>query len=209
MALSNRNPNASSQPSPPLKSMSSTKKRKRTATSTPSKTKTQVIDLTGDDVEIASPSKKKKRKVARLDKSPTKGKTEEKRLKRFRDHAPGSFLEKLHRATTQRMFVIDRSRGGTEDVPEEIIEMAGTTGNIYSVNIGLLPSCTCPDNQKGNQCKHIIFVRSNNLGASPGGGAPGGWPSSFLCHQLTSAQGPTQCLKSPRTSRIPTRLPLL
>ena len=56
------------------------------------------------------------------------------------------------------MFVIDRTRGGTEDIPEETIEMAGTTGNIYSITISQLPSCTCPDNRKGNQCKHIVYV---------------------------------------------------
>jgi hypothetical protein len=57
------------------------------------------------------------------------------------------------------MFVIDRTRGGAEEAPEETIDIAGTTGNIYSVHIGKLPTCTCPDNQKGNQCKHIVYVR--------------------------------------------------
>ena len=56
------------------------------------------------------------------------------------------------------MFVVDRTRGGTDEAPEETIDMAGTTGNIYSITIGLVPSCTCPDHQKGNQCKHIIYV---------------------------------------------------
>lgn len=56
------------------------------------------------------------------------------------------------------MFVIDRTRGGTDEIPEETIDMAGTTGNIYSITINQVPSCTCPDNQKGNQCKHIVYV---------------------------------------------------
>ena len=56
------------------------------------------------------------------------------------------------------MFVVGRTRGGTEETPEEVVEMAGTTGNIYAVTIGLVPSCTCPDNRKGNQCKHIVYV---------------------------------------------------
>jgi len=60
------------------------------------------------------------------------------------------------------MFVIDRTRSGTEEAPEETVDIAGTTGNIYNVNIGNLPTCTCQDNQKGNQCKHIIYVRSPN-----------------------------------------------
>ena len=84
------------------------------------------------------------------------------------------------------MFVIDRTRGGTEDAPEETIDvsptlvlcllfrncsvvrlgkadtkihqMAGTTGNIYTITISQIPQCTCPDNRKGNQCKHIVYV---------------------------------------------------
>lgn len=63
------------------------------------------------------------------------------------------------------MFAIDRSRGGTEEIPEEKIDMAGTTGNIYSVTIGQIPSCTCPDSQKGSQCKHIVYVMHNVLKA--------------------------------------------
>lgn len=120
---------------------------------------------TDDDAQtVSSPPKKKK--------------DEEKRLRRFRQKPPESYLEKLHRATTQRyatftfiqghdpdgkarMFVIDRTRGGTDDIPEEVIDMAGTTGNIYSIFIGQSPSCTCPDNQKGNQCKHIVYVSSH------------------------------------------------
>lgn len=57
-----------------------------------------------------------------------------------------------------RMFVLDRVRGGTKEEPEETVEIAGTTGNVYAVQISYLPNCTCPDNQKGNQCKHIIYV---------------------------------------------------
>ena len=56
------------------------------------------------------------------------------------------------------MFLIDRVRCGTEDCPEEEFEIAGTTGNIYSVHIGRQPSCNCPHALKGNQCKHVIYV---------------------------------------------------
>lgn len=57
-----------------------------------------------------------------------------------------------------RMYVISRIRGGTEETPEEVIEMAGSTGNIYTITINKKPNCTCPDNKKGNQCKHIVYV---------------------------------------------------
>ena len=147
-----------SSPPPPddplLKPKIRTKKRKRTATPTPTKSQKPAIGLAKEtNDECSSPSKKK------IKATPKKEDTGEKRLRRFRGHMPGTYLEKLHRATTQRMFVIDRSRGGTDECPEETIDMAGTTGNVYSVNIGLIPNCTCPDNQKGNQCKHIVYVR--------------------------------------------------
>lgn len=58
------------------------------------------------------------------------------------------------------MFVIERTRGGTDEVPEELIVMAGSTGNLYNINVGLVPSCSCPDNKKGNQCKHIVYVNT-------------------------------------------------
>lgn len=107
-----------------------------------------------DTISGSPPSKKRKTKSEAFDMP----EDEEKRLRVFRKKAPLSYLEKLERATSQRMFVVHRTRGGTEDVPEETIDMAGTTGNIYSITIAQSPKCTCPDNKKGNQCKHIVYV---------------------------------------------------
>lgn len=92
------------------------------------------------------------------------------------------------------MFVIERTRRGTDEVPEELIVMAGSTGNLYNINIGLVPSCTCPDNKKGNQCKHIIYV--NIL-----------WIAlvSINCPDSSLKQGPSQRAQSPRTSPISAR----
>jgi len=81
--------------SPLPKPEPNSKKRKRTATSTPSKT---AIDLTNDYDGQDSPTSSKKKKAA----TPRKSKDEEKRLRRFRQKAPSTYLEKLHRATTQR-----------------------------------------------------------------------------------------------------------
>ena len=73
------------------------KKRKMAAKTTP-KSKGPVVDLTQeDDTQVHSPPTKKKKGV-----SSRKAKDEEKRLKRFRAHAPLSYLERLNRATTQR-----------------------------------------------------------------------------------------------------------
>lgn len=85
---------------------------------------------------------------------------EEKRLKRYRVKAPLSYLERLSRVTTQRMFLIDRHRSDSDDgvSEQETFDIAGSTGNVYQVTVGKLPACTCPDAGKGNQCKHIIYV---------------------------------------------------
>lgn len=136
------------------------KKRKRAATPTP-KSKGQVMDLTQEDENQAHSPPAKKNKGA----SARKAQNEEKRSRRFRPHASSSYLERLNRATTQRMFVIDRTRGGTIEIPEETIDLAGTTGNVYRITICQLPSCTCPDSRQGNQCKHIVYVLHNVLRA--------------------------------------------
>lgn len=82
----------------------------------------------------------------------------EKRLRRHRARAPGSYLEIKNRALTQRLTVLSRERCGTDELPKEKVVIAGSTGNVYTVNVGLVPSCDCPHAQKGNQCKHIIYI---------------------------------------------------
>ena len=62
------------------------------------------------------------------------------------------------RALTQRLTVLSREQCGTDDAPEEKVIVAGSTGNVYTISIGLIPSCDCPHAKKGNQCKHIIYV---------------------------------------------------
>lgn len=85
---------------------------------------------------------------------------EEKRLRRYRVKPPGTYLERLSRVLSQRMFLIDRKRTMSSDGSheEEVFDIAGTTGNIYQVTVSKIPDCTCPDAKKGNQCKHIVYV---------------------------------------------------
>lgn len=92
-------------------------------------------------------------------------KNEEKRLRQFRPKAPQTFHEIYRRATSQRFYVLGRSLCGTRQCPEEVVELTGSTGNIYSVHIAQQPSCTCPHSLKGNQCKHILYVLSRVLRA--------------------------------------------
>ncbi|KAI3338088.1 hypothetical protein F4824DRAFT_98076 [Ustulina deusta] len=89
----------------------------------------------------------------------------EKRLRRFREKPPLSFEAVYQRATEQRFYVLNRSRGGTPDCPEEEVEIAGSTGNIYKVQIARMPACDCPHARNGNQCKHVIYVMSRVLRA--------------------------------------------
>lgn len=67
--------------------------------------------------------------------SPSKPPSPEKRLRTTRKKPPISYLEKLERAQTQRMIVLDRVRKDTEACPVEEISIVGTTGNIYKVII--------------------------------------------------------------------------
>lgn len=83
----------------------------------------------------------------------------EKRLRRHRSKPPASFDVKLHRARTQRMIVLGRRRGQEYGgAPTEEIDIVGSTGNVYTVTIGHVASCTCPDSRKGNECKHKVYA---------------------------------------------------
>lgn len=72
----------------------------------------------------------------------------------------------MERALSQRMYIVERKRHAnpdcphsTPDCPIEVVDLAGTTGNIYTVTISHVPTCSCPNFVKGNaQCKHILYV---------------------------------------------------
>ncbi|KAJ9655253.1 hypothetical protein H2198_005869 [Neophaeococcomyces mojaviensis] len=135
----------------PKSTKTSLSKKIASNTRTPSSRKRKHIHLTQDDDDESALAPKRKSKASK------KGQ-EEKRLRVFRARAPQTFLSKLERAQTQRMIVIGRSRHGRGPDLHEDIDIVGTTGNIYTVTIGRLPSCTCPDHQKGNECKHKVYA---------------------------------------------------
>jgi hypothetical protein len=123
--------------------------------STPRKAKStksapEVIDLTED-----SPKKTPARRRGKRD---ADAPAEEKRARIFRKKAPQSYIAIKERALTQRLTVLSRERCGSDDMPGEKVIMAGSTGNVYTISIGLVPNCDCPHAKKGNQCKHIIYV---------------------------------------------------
>lgn len=87
----------------------------------------------------------------------------EKRAKRYRSSCPAALQERLQRAATQRLYLVQQSEiptDDTEDVASVVdFTVLGSTGNVYTVSLGLVPSCTCPDFYKRQDlCKHIMFV---------------------------------------------------
>lgn len=93
------------------------------------------------------------------------------------DDPVDSYRNALKKANTQKMFILDRERGVEDschahhtDCPCEKVQIAGSTGNVYTVTISHLPSCTCPvgiftNKGKGQLCKHAIYVLHNVLKA--------------------------------------------
>jgi predicted nucleic acid-binding Zn finger protein len=82
-----------------------------------------------------------------------------------------SYKTFLERASTQRMFVLSRTQGveenchaHNENCPIHQIKIAGSTGNVYTVIISHLPTCSCPNtsfkrNDSGQAlCKHVLYV---------------------------------------------------
>jgi len=121
------------------------KSTKRVTKKTSSTSKLNDHQHDEDEAAPVKPAKRAKKK------SSTTVPGEEKRARRFRDKAPQSWQELYERATTQRMFVLDRTQTATVDIPAPQIEagfdpvavppeqvpsatvtMAGTTGNVYS-----------------------------------------------------------------------------
>ncbi|KIM36473.1 hypothetical protein M413DRAFT_31701 [Hebeloma cylindrosporum] len=80
----------------------------------------------------------------------------EKRQAQFKPRCPQNILDRVQRVMTQRIFMIDRNRNGDE--LKEEFSVLGSTGNVYTVTIDHKPRCNCPDNVKGNHCKHVLFI---------------------------------------------------
>lgn len=57
---------------------------------------------------------------------------------------------------------------GHVDCPIEQVQMAGSKGNVYTITITHLPTCTCPQSsyrKKEGACKHILYVLHHVLKA--------------------------------------------
>ena len=103
---------------------------------------------------------------------------DERRLRVYVEEPSDKYHRFFKSANTQRMFVIDRERGveaechaNNENCPCETIQIAGSTGNVYTVTICHLPSCSCPVGilwKKGQEqcCKHVLYVLHHVLKAA-------------------------------------------
>ncbi|KAF8248331.1 hypothetical protein K440DRAFT_583555 [Wilcoxina mikolae CBS 423.85] len=119
---------------------------------------------------------------------PSSSSPPEKRPKRFRPHPPQSVQSRLHRALSQRLIVLSRTGPPTSSPPTETFTIAGSTGNVYTISIGPIPSCDCPDGGNGrNTCKHILYILSKVLKAREGLVYQAGLLNSELSEIFTGA----------------------
>ncbi|KAI8079089.1 uncharacterized protein B0P05DRAFT_470126 [Gilbertella persicaria] len=62
------------------------------------------------------------------------------------------------RAMNQRMFILSR-KVNESDSSTESFDVAGSVGNVYTVNIASRISCTCMDHSiRRSYCKHILMI---------------------------------------------------
>ena len=65
--------------------------------------------------------------------------------------------QRKQRGLAQRLFLIETLEPKEEKVRQYVV--MGSTGNVYTVTVTNVPTCTCPDHvTRGNRCKHIFFV---------------------------------------------------
>ena len=83
----------------------------------------------------------------------------EKRAAVFRSHPNADVRARIARALEQRLYLVEQRdmSASTSGLCREYVVL-GSTGNVYTVQIGKIPSCNCPDCTRGHLCKHILFV---------------------------------------------------
>ncbi|CAG8475192.1 8084_t:CDS:2 [Diversispora eburnea] len=129
--------------------------------STGRKSKRKVEDIPSDsdnETKAQTSGRKKARKIPNKivetddeDGQESKGKKsktnqeEEKRLARFRFVCSSATQDRIGRAVSQRMYMINRTE--INDLHQEFTVL-GSIGNVYTVVITKVPSCSCPDFQK-------------------------------------------------------------
>lgn len=121
--------------------------------------------------ETRSPSKPKKQKASKPE--PERRVDAFGKVVRYSPKPSQKVLERIERAlpgSGHRMFLLARDiLTLNASTSGSIVKYAvlGATANVYNVELGRCPSCSCPDFAKGNLCKHILFVYLRVLKLSP------------------------------------------
>ena len=91
--------------------------------------------------DVAKPSPKTPKSTPpKVEKPTTDGlQPPEKRLKPYRHHAPQAVMIKHERVMSQRMFLVERS-GRKNGALQEEFSVLGSTGNVYTVNVSMIPT---------------------------------------------------------------------
>ncbi len=70
------------------------------------------------------------------------------------------------RGKTQNIYLVESRYNDSVEKREYVV--LGSTGNVYTVEISICPTCTCPDYEtRGRRCKHIYFILSRLMKVSP------------------------------------------
>ena len=80
----------------------------------------------------------------------------EKRLRRYRSSMTIGIYDRIERALNQRLYLLATSKSSTSSLSREY-QVLGQTGNVYTVVISHLPSCTC---------KFLLNIRSLETNSS-------------------------------------------
>lgn len=87
----------------------------------------------------------------------------DKRERRFRSKCPQKVAERIVRAKQEKLVVL--KQGHVSSNYSCRFKISGSTGNVYKVKIGKVPTCTCPDFEKREDaCKHTLFVLLKIIG---------------------------------------------
>jgi hypothetical protein len=114
-----------------------------------------LIDQASDPAPAISQKRKRRKKSDAAD-DDANVEPQEKRQAIFKKRCPKIIEERVERVKQQRFYMIERER--EVGALKETFKILGSTGNVYTVTISHIPSCSCPDATKGNHCKHLIFV---------------------------------------------------
>jgi Ring finger domain/SWIM zinc finger len=149
--------------------MSSCHNSSKLVDSTSSSSATAMIPAAAATATTTSSVSKKTATVVRKKKEP-----KEKRPGRFRTSCPQHLRDRMERAISQRLYLVERQEPGILHDDDDDASccsgnfvVLGSTGNVYTVTLQGNPCCNCPDwCKREDLCKHLIFVLVKVIGLS-------------------------------------------